>query len=270
MGGTKRVWLVACLLASVFATACNGGGGDAISSVASALPSRPDVSFSPSISRPTDEATPSEEPSEEPAPTEEPEPSEEPAPTEEPPTEEPAPTEAPPTEEPTQSEAAAPAPSGQASSGVSPVLWWVLGLLAVAALIVVLVMRSRRRPSATLQQAYAASAAVRDRLGQEVSTSSAAPGTLESLVDEADRVLREAEVAAPDEVTRAAVDQTLRAVDDVRQALALRTATAGAAHASGTDVEAALLRALAAMDAALGPLREVAGGEPPRTTGFET
>jgi len=63
------------------------------------------------------------------------------------------------------------------------------------------------------------------------------------------------------------VEQTLRALGDVREGSALRSATTGAAHASGADVEAQLLRALAALDAALGSLREAAGGPP--TTGFE-
>jgi hypothetical protein len=145
-------------------------------------------------------------------------------------------------------------------------VWWVLGLLVVV-LAVVLVMRSRRRPSATVQQAYAASAAVRDRLAQEVSAPSVVPGTLEALVDEADRALRVVGVSAPDELTRTAAEQTLRALGDVREGSALRSTATGAAHASGADVEAQLLRALAALDAALGPLREAAGGSP--TTGFE-
>jgi len=130
-----------------------------------------------------------------------------------------------------------------------------------------LMMRSRRRPSDTLQQAYAATVAVRDRLAQEVSMPSVVPGALEALVDEADRALRAIGVSAPDEPTRAAVERTLLALGDAREGAALRSATAGAAHASGADVETQLLRALAALDAALGPLREAAGGPP--TTGFE-
>ena len=267
-----------CLLSLVFAVGCNGQAGDAISSLASgSLPSRPALSGTPSISLPTSEAAvPTEEPSVEP--TEEPtvEPTEEPTvePTEEPtvePTEEPTvePTEEPtvePTEEPTVEPTEEPVTGGSASTGVSAAVWWVLGLLVVV-LAVVLVMRSRRRPSATVQQAYAASAAVRDRLAQEVSTPSAVPGELETLVDEADRALRTVGVSAPDEPTRMAVEQTLRALGETREGLALRSATAGAAHVSGADVEAQLLRALASLDAALGLLREAAGGAP--TTGFE-
>jgi hypothetical protein len=118
-----------------------------------------------------------------------------------------------------------------------------------------------------VQQAYTASAAVRDRLAQEVSVPPAAPGALEALVDEADRALRTVGVSPPNEPTRLAVEQTLRALGEVRDGLALRSATAGAAHAGGADVEAQLLRALASLDAALGPLREAGGGAP--TTGFE-
>jgi hypothetical protein len=105
-------------------------------------------------------------------------------------------------------------------------------------------------------------------LAQEVSTPSAAPGTLEALVDEADKALRTVGVSPPDEASRRAVEQTLRALADVREALALRSAAAGAAHVSGADVESQLLRALASLDAALGPLRDAAGGVP--RTGSET
>jgi hypothetical protein len=262
-----KVWFMSCVAAFLFVVACNGQGSDAIRSAVSALPSRSDISFSPSISIPTSEApVPSEAPTKEPteAPTKEPTE----APTEEPteaPTEEPIPTEGP-----APSEAAPSSPKGNASSDTSTTIWWVLGILAVVALILALVIRSRRRPSATVQQAYAASAAVRDRLSQEVSAPTmAAPGALEVLVDDADRALRAVEVSAPDDATRAAVDQTLRAVGGVREALALRTATTGAAHASGADVEAQLLRSLAALTASLGPLREVAGGAPATTTGFD-
>jgi hypothetical protein len=272
---TKRVLFASCLLSFVFVVGCNGQAGDALSSLASgSLPSRPALTGTPSISLPTSEApVPTEEPTVEPTvePTQQPtvEPTEEPTvePTEEPTvgaTEDPIPTEGPASSEVAPS--AEPAPEGKASTGASAAIWWALGFLVVV-LIAVLVMRSRRRPSATLQQAYAATVAVRDRLAQEVSMPSVVPGTLEALVEEADRALRAVGVAATDEPTPMAVEQTLRAVADAREGAALRTATAGAAHASGADVETQLLRALAALDAALGPLREAAGG--PSTTGFE-
>ena len=255
----RRVLSASCLLSFVFVVGCNGQAGDAISSIASgSLPSRPALTGTPSVSLPTSEA---------PVPTEKPtvEPTEKPTvePTVEP-TQEPTPTEGPASSEVASS--AEPAPGGSASTGVSAAVWWALGLLAVV-LIVMLMMRSRRRPSDTLQQAYAATVAVRDRLAQEVSMPSVVPGALEALVDEADRALRAIGVSAPDEPTRAAVERTLLALGDAREGAALRSATAGAAHASGADVETQLLRALAALDAALGPLREAAGGPP--TTGFE-
>jgi len=263
----RRVLSASCLLSFVFVVGCNGQAGDAISSIASgSLPSRPALTGTPSVSHPTSEApVPTEKPTVEP--TEKPtvEPTEKPTvePTVEP-TQEPTPTEGPASSEVASS--AEPAPGGSASTGVSAAVWWALGLLAVV-LIVMLMMRSRRRPSDTLQQAYAATVAVRDRLAQEVSMPSVVPGALEALVDEADRALRAIGVSAPDEPTRAAVERTLLALGDAREGAALRSATAGAAHASGADVETQLLRALAALDAALGPLREAAGGPP--TTGFE-
>ena len=279
-----KIWLGALVLTMAFAAACNGQIGDAISSAASGTP-LPTVSRSISLpSRSDAVATPSEEPSEAPseepteAPTEEPteapteEPSQEPtdAPTQEPteaPTEEP--TEAPtPTEEPTPSESEVAAPGGSASSGTSAALWWVLGILVLVAAGVLLYLRSRR-PSGTLQEAYSATAAARDRLAQEASAPSAAPGAAEALIDQADLKLRSAQVASGDQAGRAAVDHTLSALADAREALALRAASAGSAHASGSDIEARLLRSLAALDAALGALRTAAGGSAASTTGFE-
>ena len=285
-----KIRLGALVLTMAFAAACNGQIGDAISSAASgtSLPSLPTPSRSVSLPSRSDEVTtPSEEPSEAPteapteepteAPTEEPTeaPTEEPteAPTEEPteaPTEEPteAPTEEPTTESPTPSESGGAAPGGAASSGTSATIWWVLGLLVLVALGVWLYLRSRR-PSATLQDAYAATAAARDRLAQEASAPSAAPGAAEALIDQADQKLRAAQIAAGDQAGRAAVDHTLSALADAREALGLRAASAGSAHASGSDIEAQLLRSLAALDAALGALRTAAGESGGSTTGFE-
>ena len=144
----------------------------------------------------------------------------------------------------------------------------MLGLLVLVALGVWLYLRSRR-PSATLQEAYAATAAARDRLAQEASAPSATPGAAEALIDQADQKLRAAQIAAGDQAGRAAVDHTLSALADAREALALRAASAGSAHASGSDIEARLLRSLAALDAALGALRTASGGSGGSTTGFE-
>ena len=62
-------------------------------------------------------------------------------------------------------------------------------------------------------------------------------------------------------------DHLLAALLEAREALALRAAASGAAHANETDIEARLLRSLAALDAALGELRTASGGAAP-TTGF--
>ena len=279
-----KVWLASCVVAILFAAGCGGAASDAISSIASgSRPSGPGISFSPSISLPTDEASaPTEVPTEAPTaiPTEVPTEAPTTAPTEAPttaPTEAPTtpPTEAPttqPTEVPTESPTEAPSasPAGGAASTGTSAIWWVLGILLVAAIVAFLIMRSRRRPSTALQQAYAATAAVRDRLAQEVSTPSAAPGTLDALVDDADRALRAVEAAGMDEGTRLAVEQTLRAISDTRDGLALRSATTGAAHASGADVESKLLRALASLTAALGPLGQAVGAPPSNAAGFES
>jgi hypothetical protein len=273
-----KIWIVAFVVSLAFAAACNGQVGDAVSSIASgtALPS---VSRSISLPTRSDEvATPSDVPSE--APSEEPtqaptaEPTEEPTgePTEEP-TEAPSeqPTETPieaPTEEPTPVDSESAAPGGEASSGTSTALWWLLGVAIVVAVAVWLIAR-RRRPSATLQEAYAATAAARDRLALEASAPSATPGSTEALLDQADQKLRAAQVAEVDQAGRAAVDHALSALGEAREALALRAASTGAAHASGTDIEARLLRSIAALDAALGALRTASGGETGSTTGFE-
>jgi PT repeat len=281
-----KIWIVAFVVSLAFAAACNGQVGDAVSSIASgtalpsvsrsiSLPTRSDAVATPSdvpSEAPTE--TPSEEPSEEPSPEPSPEPSEAPTaePTEEPteaPSEQPTetPTEAP-TEEPTPVESESAAPSGEASSGTSATLWWLLGIAIVVAVAVWLIVR-RRRPSATLQDAYAATAAARDRLALEASAPSATPGGAEALLDQADQKLRAAQVAAGDQAGRAAVDHSLSALAEAREALALRAASTGAAHVSGPDIEARLLRSLAALDAALGALRTASGGDSGSTTGFE-
>jgi len=112
--------------------------------------------------------------------------------------------------------------------------------------------RRRRRTSPALQEAYAVTAAARDRLALEVSAPSATPGAAEALLDQADQKLRAAQIGVGDQTDRAAVDQALAALGGAREALALRAASAGAAHVSGTDIQARLMRSLAALDAALG------------------
>jgi hypothetical protein len=168
------------------------------------------------------------------------------------------------TQTPTPSEVSA--PGGSASTGTSAVWWWLLGIAFIVAIAAWLILR-RRRPSATMQDAYVATAAARDRLAQEASAPSPTSEAAEALIDQADQKLRAAQISAGDQEQRAAVDQALTALADAREVLALRAASAGATHASGSDIESRLLRSLATLDAALGPLREAAGGAPPPPTG---
>jgi hypothetical protein len=269
------MWIVTSgVVVLAFAASCNGQVGDAVSSIASGTP-LPTISRSISLPTRTDEVdTPSEgpseidteTPSEEPSKAQPAQPTEEPT---EPPSEQPTETttEAP-TEEPTPVDTKSAAPGKKESSETSTLLWWLLGLAIVAAIAVWLVTR-RRRPSATMQDAYVATAAARDRLAIEASAPSPIPGGADALVDQADQKLRAAGLASRDQAGRAAVDRALSALSDAREALALRAASTGAAHASGADIEAQLLRSLAALDAALSGLRTAAGGGTGSTTGFE-
>ncbi len=234
-----RTRLAAFAALLVFAAACDGQIGDAVSSAS--------VSRSVSLPTRTDEAaTPGEEPSEEP--TE-------------------APTDVPPASDVPSSETGA-TPGGAASSGSSTTLWWLLGIAIIVAVAVWLIMR-RRRPSATLKDAYAATAAARDRLALEASAPSTTVVETQASLDQADRKLRAAQVAGGDQAARIAVDQAIAALGDAREALALRAASSGAAHASGTDIESRLLRSLAALDAALGALLTAAGGGTGSATSFD-
>jgi len=223
-----KIWIVAFVVPLAFAVACNGQLGSAISSASGT--ERPTVSRSVSV--PTRSDVPSEAPTEEPTPVE-----------------------------------SSPAGNKKKGSDDTPTaVWWLLAVLIIATIAVWLIAR-RRRPSATLQDAYVATAAARDRLAVEVSAPPATPGAAEVLLDQADQKLRAAQVAAGDQSSRAAVNHALAALLEAREVLAMRAAAAGAAHASGTDIEARLLRSLAALDAALGELRTASGGAAP-TTGF--
>ena len=210
----RTCWLAPLVLSLAFLAGCGGQVGDAVSSIASRTA-----------------GTPIEEPS---------------GPTAEDPTQEPAPSEEPP------GDSGAAGPAGGASSETSTAIWWLLGIVIVAAIVMWLVARRRRRrPSPALQDAYAVTAAARDRLALEVSAPSTTPGAAEALLDQADQKLRAAQIGVGDQAGRAAVDQALAALSDAREALALRAASADAAHVSGADIQARLMRSLAALDAAL-------------------
>ena len=152
---------------------------------------------------------------------------------------------------------------------------WLLGLLVLALVVASVILLRRRRPPKSLQAALAVTTTLRDRLAQEVAGPSAATSDLQRLVDEADTALRAAQTDGPSSAAGSALERSLSAVAEVRSALALGGAAAGAAHARGADVESALLRSLASLDAALGPLRAAAGREvstpgPDATGGFES
>lgn len=209
---TCRLGSLMLLLA--FVAGCNGQVGDAVSSIASRTGTP--------IERPSEPA--GEEPTEEPPPSEE-----------------------------AAGDSGAAESGGGASSDTSTAVWWVLAIVILAALMVWVIARGRRRrPSPSMQEAYAATAAARDRLALEVSAPSPTPGAAELLLDQADQKLRAAQFGVGDQAGRAAVDQALAALGEAREALALRAASAGAAHVSGTDIQARLMRSLAALDAALG------------------
>jgi len=205
--------LISLVLSLAFLAGCGGQIGDAVSSIASGTP----------IERPSGSAA--EEPTQEP----------------------------PSSEEPPGDSGAAGSAGGAASSGTSTAIWWLLGVVIVVTIAMwLMARRRRRRTSPALQEAYAATAAARDRLALEVSAPSATPGAAEALLDQADQKLRAAQIGVGDQAGRAAVDRALAALGEAREALALRAASAGAAHVSGTDIQARLMRSLGALDAALG------------------
>lgn len=153
-------------------------------------------------------------------------------------------------------------------------MWWLLGLLALALIGGAVLLLRRRRAPKSLQMALAATTTLRDRLAQQVAGPPDAVGDLQRLVDDADTTLRAAQTDGPGNSAASALEGALAAVAEVRGALALGGAAAGAAHARGADVESALLRSLASLDAALRPLQTAAGGHaaasgPDSTTGFE-
>jgi hypothetical protein len=94
--------------------------------------------------------------------------------------------------------------------------------------------------------------------------------TIGPFLDEAERSLRAVDVAELDEPSRAAVQQTLRSVVGIRDAIALRGAVSETAPAGvAAEADAALLRSMGALDSALGPLGAAARGEAPPAGGAQ-
>ena len=171
-------WLVSLVLSIAFLAGCSGQVGDAVSSIASGTP----------IERPSGSAA--EEPTQEP----------------------------PSSEEPPGDSGAAGSAGGAASSGTSTAIWWLLGVVIVVTIAMWLMARRRRhRQSPALREAYAVTAAARDRLALEVSAPSATPGAAEALLDQADQKLRAAQIGVGDQAGRAAVDQALAALGEAQR-----------------------------------------------------
>jgi hypothetical protein len=251
------------MLLSALVGACTGEGGG--------LPSG-----TPLPSRSGEIALPSEPSESEPSPTEAP-PTEDPSPTKtrEP---EPSPTEAPPTDEPSPTTAETTVPP--ASEGPTPgaegnknkdkegkedeeqTYRWLVLLLLVAITVGLIVLSVRRRRSnadraALAGHAYRSCSALRDRLAQELTTSTGVPWTqLLPLVDGAASTLYPLQTSPPDQQAALAVTHAVEAVSAVRVAL-----QAGATTPTPSDeAKASLLRALGQLDTALEPLRFEATG----------
>jgi hypothetical protein len=150
------------------------------------------------------------------------------------------------------------------SSG-SATAWLLLGLLALAiALGAFLLLRGRGKAPESLAQAYAASTTLRDELARQVTTPPANAATVGPMIDDAERALRAVNPEGLDEATRSAVQQSLRSVVGIRDAIALRGAvTEAAPEGVAAEADAALLRSLGVLDASLGPLGAAARGEAP-------
>src|SRR4029078_11892930 len=130
-------WVASLVLSLAFLAGCSGQIGDAVSSIASGTP----------IERPSGSAA--EEPTPKP----------------------------PSSEEPPGAWGAAGSAGEAASSGTSTAIWWLLGVVIVVTIAMWLMARRRRhRQSPALREAYAVTAAARDRLALEVSAPSATPG----------------------------------------------------------------------------------------------
>jgi hypothetical protein len=218
---------------------------------------------------------PSSEPSPTPSKTKEPKPSptQEPTPskTKEPkpsPTEAPSPTTAEITVPPA-SDTPTPSPSKNKNKNKNKneqeeeqTYGWILLLLIIAIAVGLIVLGSRRRKAKTAwttpaTNAYRSCSALRDRLAQELTTSTGVPWTqLLPSVDGAASTLYPLQTSPPDQQAALAVTHTVEALSAVRLALQAGAAT----PTPSEEAKGSLLRALGQLDTALEPLRFEATG----------
>jgi len=264
------------MLLSALVGACTGEGGGLPSGTP--LPSRSgEIALPGETSEP--EPSPTEvSPTEDPTPTKTKEP--EPSPTEPSPTDEPSPTTAE-TTVPPASESPAPGAGGNKNKDKEgkkdeeeQTYQWLVLLLLVAITVGLIVLSVRRRRSNADRvelagHAYRSCSALRDRLAQELTTSTGVPWTqLLPLVDGAASTLYPLQTSPPDQQAALAVTHAVEAVSAVRLAL-----QAGATTPTPSDeAKASLLRALGQLDTALEPLRFEATGRsgPEPVTGAGT
>jgi hypothetical protein len=244
------------MLLSALVGACTGEGGG--------LPSgTPFPSRSGEIALPSEPSEPEPSPTEA-SPTEEPTKTKEPEPS---PTEEPSPTTAE-TTVPPASETPTPGAEGnknkdkEAKEEEEQTYRWLLLLLLVAITVGLIVLSVRRRRSnadrvALAGHAYRSCSALRDRLAQELTTSTGVPwAQLLPLADGAMSTLYPLQTSPPDQQAALVVTHAVEAVSAVRVAL-----QAGATTPTPSDeAKASLLRALGQLDTALEPLRFEATG----------
>lgn len=116
------------------------------------------------------------------------------------------------------------------------------------------VLARRRRGPKALQRAHDSVAALRDRLALVVSGTPRTPGDLERLVGDAETALRDVPVGGLNTASVLAVEQALRAVEQVRHEIGQTgVPTAGEAL---TEEGSTWLTSLTSLDAALAQLRE--------------
>jgi len=273
---TRAGTIATLLLTAALVAACTGEGGGlpsgtsrpsrsgevALPTVTPTLPSRSGEIGVPSgtPSLPGGGAgAPSSEPSPTPSKTKEPKPS---------PTEAPSPTTAEITVPPA-SDTPTPSPSKNKNKNKNKneqeeeqTYGWILLLLIIAIAVGLIVLGSRRRKAKTAwttpaTNAYRSCSALRDRLAQELTTSTGVPWTqLLPSVDGAASTLYPLQTSPPDQQAALAVTHTVEALSAVRLALQAGAAT----PTPSEEAKGSLLRALGQLDTALEPLRFEATG----------